>query len=323
MPRVDTAVSLITAVGVNAKNVTVASNAGLAVGQIVYLALTVPNWIGGAKITAIAGNVISLTHWRREARLPVNIASESGGTMRLSRFPSQLINTDPNSANIPVVLSCPNGIKIIENMCFEGCGYILNIIDGAMKNSQIAGMVGTEAGARRCLNQYQGFFGLIGENVFSNAGWGIFSLGVLTAFDVTIMNACNIGVAASGNGTAVGSITGNMPNALVYIAHCIRGIQSGGGGGFIGGSIFYCENDIGMDCTAGSTINVGAAYGSFPQNNGIDLHAQGLSYIGYNRWQQAMPTGSPPPTIEAIPPNPDIVGNQNSIIYVMNSDPTP
>lgn len=314
-PRVERTIAQIVGtgplpLGSTQKEVALVDQSLLAVGRNVYLYGCQPTWVGGCKITALRANVVTLSHFRKDTQT-VFAPTDTTANMKLKWYPSCLVNTDPNAFNsLAPCISFPNGIKQIENMCFEGCGYILQITEGLLKNCQIIGGTGGVTGtfAKRCLNQFQGFFGFIGEIVLSNGGWGVFSLGTITAFDQTVCNGNNIGVQASGAGTAIGSITGGMPNTIVYLVHNQYGALAGNGGSFVGGSVFYCENDYGFRAQGLSVVSLGAAYGSFPQHNGIDLSAQGNSYIGYTRWGQPVPSCDPLN---------DTVGNQNAIIHVL------
>jgi len=318
MPRVDYPITQIVATGAplgSSKDLAIANTAGLVAGQIAYVYNTLTNWMGGVKILSVRPNAVTVSHFRKEARLPVNTATETGGTMRLSHHPSQLVNTNPGAYNtLDPVISFPFGIHLCQNMAFEGAGYILNCADStAIQDCQTCGGTGGTSltFGKRGINHYVGGAGLIGENVFSNTAWGIISFGVFTAFEQTIINGCQFGIQASNAGCAVGSITGNMPNAIVQICHCQRGIMAGN---FIGGTIFYAENDYGMYASGNGTISVGAAYASYPSNNTIDLYAENLSFIHYNRWGAANPSCDPPAG------NLDLAeSNHISFIEVVNS----
>lgn len=311
-PRVDVPVSVINYVDPTHKNIQVSSTTGLSVGQRCYLYNCLPGWTGGARITAIAGNIVTLSTIKREnTALRGNFnQSESGGTTRrLSYFPTVLVNTTTRAALDPVI-ACPNGIRQIENLCVEGGGYLVQLTEGTIKNCHVIGALTPIGPARRGINGYQGSVSLIGENVFTDCDFGVVALGVLAAFDQTVCNGCGVGLMPSGAGMAVGTITGNMPNTVVYLVHNQYGVLAAIGANYRGGTIFYAWNDIGFEAQAHAVITLGAAYGSLPQNNGTDLHAQGLSYIDYNRWGQPVPTCNPLA---------ETVGNQQSLIHVTSS----
>ena len=316
MPRVDYPITSITATGAplgTTKDLAIANTAGLVAGQVAYIYNALPNWMGGVKILSVRPNSVTVSHFRKDSRA-INTATESGGTMRLSHHPSHLVNTNAGAYNtLDPVISFPNGIRLIQNMTLEGVGYILNIADGSVQDCQTCGGTGgvTTTFGKRGINHYVGSCNLSGECVFSNSAWGIISFGVFSAFEQTVINGCQFGFQPSSLGGALGSITGGMPNALGYLVHCQRGVMAGN---FLGGSIFYCENDFGFYAGGNATCYIGAAYASYPQNNTMDLYAENLSFIGYNRWGQANPTTDPPAG------NLDLAqSNHISFIEVLNS----
>jgi hypothetical protein len=324
-PRVDKGLQSIVASGTpNGTTKEATPSAGvitsdLFVGQSVYLYNTVTNWIGGCRITQLRPNDITLSHIRSDNR-PVNVLSETGGTMRLSYFPSQLVNSNATPNTQAPVLQCPYGCGTVENICFEGIGYVLTSKSGTLKNCQLIGGVGGTDATQglRGLNHYEGTFALVGENVVTNFSFGIVSAGTLAGFDQTVINGCLNGVIPSGAGTVIGSIAAGQPNTVVYLAHCGVGVASGSGEFFWGGSIFCCENTVGLQATIHSTLNINTGpYPSVFQNNGTDIYCQGLSYCNYSKSGGAVPAICNP--VLGAPDgngNQTGTGNQGAIIFV-------
>lgn len=118
----------------------------------------------------------------------------------------------------------------------------------------------------------------------------------------------------SGSGFAIGTITGNMPNTIVYLCRNYNGVNCGSGASMIGGSFVYSYNHHGFHCTTNSTLLLGAAYASYPENNGVDLYAQGMAYVQYDCW------GVGYETLQCYPSK-NVPGNDEAYIKVINTTP--
>ena len=311
-PRVDYTLSAITYVSPTQKNATIPTPAGLAAGRRCYVYGTA-QWMGGCRILANpVGTTVQLSHIKKDAQANYTGA---GGAGRLSYLPSVIVNsaTDGRTTLAPTI-SCPNGIKLIKNFCIEGSGYVVQLTDGTLQNVHVIGALAAGGGPpRRLVNAYQGFCQLVGECVFTDGDNGVVALGTLTGFDQTIVNACLVGLAPGGAGMAVGSITGGQPNTILWLIHCQYGVLAAIGANYRGGSIVYVLNDYGLAAKQHSVININAASNvSVPGQNGVDLYAQGLSYIEYDRRGQPMPNCDPAP---------EVLANQNSLIHVVSSPP--
>jgi hypothetical protein len=271
MPRVDKTFTSLSFVDNTHKSVIVTpNNTGLSVGQYVYLAGTTAYWIGGCIISAISGNTITLTAPQRDTQAEV-VGGDSGSGRRLSYFPSVLINSDATAYNTTeAVLGFPNGIGQIENLCCVGQGYIVQLASGNIKNCQI---IGLNTGAKRGISSFTGLVALIGENVVTNCDFGITGVSPIIALDNTLINSCGIGIGAPGAGFGFGALIGNVPTALVEIAHCTYGIVADTGGNFQGGSIYFVCCDYGMMASNHSVLKIGQA--EYQRRPGVDLYALG------------------------------------------------
>ena len=310
-PRVDYTLSGITYVSPTQKNATIPTPAGLTAGRRCYVYGSAAQWMGGCRVLAApVGTTVQLSHIKKDTQANYTAA---GGSGRLSYLPSVIVNSDTNGRNVAApAIACPNGIKLIKDFCIEGSGYVVQLTEGTLQNVHVIGALAAGGGPpRRLVNAYQGFCQLVGECVFTDGDNGVVALGTLTGFDQTIVNACLVGLAPGGAGMAVGSIIGGMPNTFLWLVHCQYGVLAAIGANYRGGSIIYVLNDWGLRAEQHSVININAnSNPSIPGGNGVDLSCQGLSYIAYER------RGQPVPNCD---PDPEVVGNQNSLIHVTNA----
>lgn len=310
-PRVDVPIVVINYVNPQRKNVQVASTAGLTleVGRPVYVAWSQSGHVGGSQIVSVAGNVITLSTVKRgDTRPPYTTQSTQAQcpSQRMSYYPSVLWLDDPNPSQRATVanLQFPYGINKIENICAVG-GFVGFAHYGIawMKDCQAQGI---QHGVHGITGIGSSLY-LQGEIVSSDQEWGIDGAGnVFSGPNDTIMvNGNVVGLTGSGVGHNFGAINPAYVNAWVYINHCGAGVRNWAGMLHVG-HVIYQNNDIGFDIGNNGVLLVGPL-GSVPLNNGLDLRAQGLSYINYTREGGPMPTCSP-----AV----GVAGNSNSWIDV-------
>jgi hypothetical protein len=296
-PRVDIAVGQINYLAPNRKNVSCLL-AGLVNGMKVYLANCDAPWAGGADIFAVnsAGGYVTLTVPDRSSSQFYTLADHGIGR-RLSYFPTVLINDSGGTQ-----LNFPNGINLVQNICVQGGsgGFIFgatSVMQNCMAFSCTTGIL---------INGP--LLTLHGEVVVTDADFGLEGIGTINATEVLFVNGCGAGVASAT--VLLAAITSGMPNSFAYLNHNGDAIRMFGGS-LRGGSIYYDNNDRGMVAQHGAIVWLGPAYGCFPgQNtaaNGIDLYAQGMSYIEYTRLGAAVPSCNP--TV-------DLTSNQNALIHV-------
>jgi hypothetical protein len=299
-PRVDKVVASIAYVNATTKRLAIGDVSGLSATLRGYVANCAVPWAGGGQILGTPRpNDVLMTIEKRDSRADYTTADTHSG-IRFSYLPTVVICTASPSTMNPV-FSCPYGIARFENILAVGAWAGFSLRDGSIKNCMVFG-------STRGVNNAGGTVDLANECCFTQCDFGITGLGVVTAFDQTYINACTTGIAPSGSGFAIGSITGGMPDAIVYLVHNVYGILAVAGGQFQGGTLLYAYNDNGLVAQVRSVISVTAASNiSAPLVNGIDLNARGMSYIEYQKG--AGPTPSCNPTAETI-------GNQNSFIHV-------
>jgi hypothetical protein len=299
-PRLDkTVTSIVFQAGTppapNYKRLAIADISGLAQYTYGYLTNCAGAWAGGCQIvgTPHANDVLASIE-KRDTR--GNYTTQANAqNQRFSTYPTLIDGrTIPAGAN--PVFSCPYGIGKIENICALGAWASFSLRDGTIKNCMGWGSV-------RGINNAGGTVSIQGECCFTQCDFGITGLGVVTAFESPTLpmwlhiNACTQGITPSGSGFAIGSITGNMPNTRVYLCRNFYGVNLGGGAYMEGGSFIYCYNDNGFRCSVNSTLFLGAAYGSEPQGNLVDIYAQGMSYVQYDRHGYAAPICIPQPGV--------------------------
>jgi hypothetical protein len=289
------------------------------VGRYVYITNSY-RYGGGCWITLYRANDIVCNIYD-QGGLPAESVTETPGSQRLRWLPTALrINANPTT--LSYMIAAPNGIGTIRNILVIGDSraqapnndtnqyftYGFGIDSGALINCMAVN-------CRRGVSVGSGNVGLGNECIFSNCAFGITGVGTLVATDQTYVNGCLQGITPSPSGFAVGSVTGNMPNAIVFLLRNYYGLLCGAF--YQGGSVFYGRNVEGFECRNNGLILLGAAYGSYPYNNGIDLKAIGHSYITYDQWGQAVPTCSP--LANAFNPAPPSCNNALSFITLANS----
>jgi hypothetical protein len=301
-PRQDRVVNAINYVDATHKNVQVTSTAGLSVGQRVYLAGAYAGWVGGAKITAIAGAVVTLSVIDRSGRPPYT-TNDAIGNRRLSWFPSILSLNDPGKTQI--LLYMPYGIGSVTNFTLVGpCYGCTSLRVGGLFNNVHAWE------ATYGLSVGTGQMDLRGECIATDCDFGIFVGGPASAVapEVTIINGCGQGILIQGGTGAIGSWQGNMPLALLHLNHCVYGLNVSLAGNFRGGTIAYNTNAYGLLAGLNSVAQLNVGYVSWYENNTTDLTALDNSYISYNRQGGGAPSCNPAA---------EVVGNQNSLIHLI------
>jgi hypothetical protein len=300
-PRDDRGASAITFVTgpPQAKTVVVPSNTNLVSGLYVWLADCAVPWMGGCKITNVAGTTISLTTVRRDGQ-PTYNTNQLGAGRRLSFLPTQI----QNNTDTPIV--CSNGIRFLQNLCFIGPGSVAGtfgcFLGGPSKMSDC--MVIHCSTGISCFN---GGLQLTGECVISDCDFGIVTSDGTVAAYITIVNGCNQGILPVG-GLSLAGYGPGLSAAAAYITHCIVGINAAGGRMSAGG-ISYAWNDTGIQASLGGVFQIGVNWGCTPLGNGLDLSASGMSYIFYNA-QGILP-------VVTSSPADDVIGNQNSLIHIV------
>jgi hypothetical protein len=302
-PRVEKTITSVTYVNTSNKDVVVNSSSGLITGQRVYVAVCAPAWSGGCKINTITGTTLRLSALTRSAR--VYSTNFTGVAWKLRYYPTVLLFT-----GLPVTtpaLWFPNGIKSVENICVDGgdCHSCFAVESGAavIKNVSAWNAVRGISGGAASVN-------IAGECSVTDCTFGITSLGPIAAFEQLYINSCDQGVLASAPGFAIGSIQAGMDTTIVYVTRCQFAGVASTGSNLRGGSWWMSTNDTGLNCQLQSIMTMNVAYPSLVENQTTDLFAQGMSYIQWDRRSQPAPICNPVA---------EIVGNQNSMIHLLNT----
>ena len=337
---VDKAVTKIQWVSATQKDVTCTDVTGLAAGMYVWLAgpratpvSGSPGYGGGCQIATVntSTKVVRVNIWNQNGGAAYSAVDNNAN--RLSYLPTKL-QISPNPTALGQGISCPNGIKSIQNILVIGhsnanlannydqinyLAYAFNLNgDGALTNCMAVN-------SRRGYTGGVGFVQMNGDTVFSNCAFGIVG-GAQTAvfFDAyTFLNGCGQ-AALSGGQLQLGSIIAGNNNTAVWMNHNLYGANITGGVGMIGGTWWALNNWHAIQATNVGSIAMGAGYGTFLLNNTSDIYAQGQSYVRYDMWEQQFPNCSP--AVHQITPPPTGVdfsyegfGNQNSCIYVLDT----
>jgi len=275
-----------------------ANTTDLVVGQRVYIAGAAAPWDGGCFVTAKTGTQATVSIEKRDTQ--ANYTSPWNAACALSYYPTVLVH---NNFTDPIFISCPYGIKLIQNLCIDSKqaspgtngAYCISLESGSIQDVMVMR-------ARRGITGGAGYVGLWGEIVVTQCDFGIISIGPLSGFEVgspllpfvAYINGCNAGIFPSASGFNIGTQIGNMDHTLVIISHCLWAIEATNGGTFRGGSIYFQWCDIGFWVSANSiaTFNP-AGYKSFPAGNGKDISAQGGSYVEYPKNGGSTPTCQP------------------------------
>jgi len=205
------------------------------------------------------------------------------------------------------VFNCPYGLGLVENICARGSWAGFNLRDGNIKNCMAYENT-------RGVNVSGGGVNLIGENCACQCVHGLIGIGTLTAFDQTYLNACTNAITPSGSGFAIGSLTMGMDLSVVYAVRNITVCNAGGGTLLQGGSFLYVYNDVGFHASMQANLIMGAGpYPMIPGNNGIDLKADTMALIQYDRHGGPVPTADP--VAEAAPDG----AHTYAFIHVLNT----
>lgn len=311
-PRIDKAVTAINYVDATHKNVA-ANSSGLAVGYPVYLYGCDPEWAGGAYITAIAGNVLTLSTLKKDSRpnYTVTDSGAGGANRRLSFLPSIIYLANPNPGQpwpgTHVNVSAPNGMNF-QNVCVVG-GYHCLAIGGDHVNISNVFCIGGGTGLNVSCVCVLGWPNL--DLVATDCGFGITGggAGFIVGHNQNVrivVNGCDAGIAVPGGYGAIPGVGAtNLP--VVYLSHNATGARTWGGTMSFG-DVYFALNDIGFDAAYCGTIIFGV-YTNFPRGNTTDLYAHGMGYINYKKGGGAEPVCNPAKG--------DPGGNQNSYIAVV------
>jgi hypothetical protein len=307
-PRIDSPIASQNSISAT-KAVNLVNANNIPNGARVYIWGADGRWLGGCRVLSKSGNVVNLSILNKSTKSNYNQPWNGSGA-RVSFLPTLIdyTGTPPYGA---AVLSCPYGIGLISNICFEGASWILNAADGgAFQNIMIIGKDWSGDGTRRCLALDVGNFGLGGECVFCGAGFGLTSAGQCEGFDQTIINGCGQGVIPGGVGTALGwLIPGQGGSPFVCFTHCYIGINADGGQ-FVGGAVVGGWNDIWLQADMLGAININSdpTHPSFGANNTTDLYAIDMGMINFKTQSGQTLICSPPA---------DTYGqNRNSFIHL-------
>jgi hypothetical protein len=314
------------------KDVYLSNTSGLSVGQRIYIASAGSGWCGGCKINSIVTNSkINVSIEKMDTRPNYTIAG-GANVGKIRWYPTVVVwSITPSRAPASgeMLLNMPNGIGLIQNICFDGGFYCLTPLAGGIVDCAII-CIAKPGGfrTRRGISGGAGTVGLGGECCITMCDFGITGIGTMYAFDQTYITGCGQAISPSGAGFAIGSITGNMDNTIVYLIHNQYAINVGNGASFDGGSIIFDSNDYAINCRGGATVLMNVAYTSVIARCGSDLVAQGMGYIQYDRWQQGLPNCSPAVSlVPGGPPAPNQQyqgeGNQNACIFLLNSSLPP
>jgi hypothetical protein len=295
------------------KNIALVNSADVSafqVGQIVYIRRANWGWVGGCKITAIAGAVITCdvpdqSDQTRHFTAQSTVASFPNQT--LSYYPTIVQWTNPNPGARPLehCLSFPNGIGSVENILAVGghnafgAGADLNLTN-CMAWNAIAGCA-----------SFTGTCTTVGDYTATHCEQGSGGPGILwhlgtDTTGATYINGCQYGIVPGYNGCAVAAINTAMTGYWCFVNHCSYGIRCGLNCSAYGSQVIYMVNDVGMYAELNGALNF-AILGNFPQLNGTDLYATRGSYICYRLG------GGPAPTLNPAS-NP---GNNNSWIETL------
>ena len=308
-PRIDKPCSRVNYINPTRKDAIVSNNTGLSINLPVWLAYCGGGFSGGALITSIAGTTIGLNVFKQDSRPTYTLNdTASSGVRRLSYLPTILVfNGTPTSGQN--VLTCPNGIRSIENICcYNGWhGIAIGGTGGTVRNCMVMSV------SHVCLS-ISGHVNLVDENVFCNGGtFGITGDGVLSAPYQTYISACGQGIGLDQSGVGCYEVPLQPLNGIVYFNHNVYGCNARGSTIAIG-SIVFTNNDYAFNSEkGGAQILNGGGIGGIPYNNGIDCRAAGMSYIEYGIDDNL--TGVPPPTCN---PTAETNGNQNSFIHLFH-----
>jgi len=305
-PRVDVAVSQIAYLDPTHKNVTVASALGLFVGQSVYLTGCLAGWAGGATITAIAGNVVTLNVFKGDVR-PNFTTLDTGTGRRLSYFPTVLQCSDTTQSNDAITFFY--GMNTVQSITVVGGRYGMWC---SLQGTLIDVMLTSGFGGIFC----DGNVSALGEFVVCNSQVAIQGVaGDFQAFgpsgshSTLLINGCANGLYM--NNASIGALTADNSDSRVYIAHCDNGITCWTGS-VNAGCVFASTNDYFIDCELNGTVKIINNTSAVPtqgklDNNGLDIYCAQGSYVTYSYGTNPRPSCSPAA---------DIVGNQNSYIHL-------
>lgn len=283
------------------KVVTVASNTGLYIGQLVFMngGSLDARWRGGCQIIAISGTQITLTkelYHGNDWNTP-----QSGLTgVYLFWFPTVIKNQ--------VIL--PYGIGNMSNFtCYPGnkSGGIYGV--GCYAGpSQISNIMAYYASAP--VSTSSGLVTFSGDIVVAE---GIYGFSVGAGGTAAMRHGCLFvnsqeayGVFPQSGGVALIGWPDQSSDGVVFLNGNQCGMLALANGTIDCGNIYYMCNKYGIMCQAGGSVyqgGVGAA--AYPATNNLDLYAIDGSFIGYSRNGGGVPTCSPPANTS---------GNSNSYI---------
>lgn len=292
-PRVDHTIVSVTSLDATHKNVQLSGDiSDLVVGMRVYLANVMTGWSGGAKITAKAGAVVTLTVEKADSQPNFVTTDSSSSGRRLSYFPTVLTQSD--SSKVTFASKDLGGISAIT-------------LDGGLHGLHLEGF--TRVTNVHIYNAGTGIAGtdmvLYGEIVLTKCAFGMTGDNVTVQAAELYINACTMGAAATT--LYLGAQNGSQTNKVRF-AHCATGVRNWSAKAVLG-LLAASSNDYVVDIEFGGTCIINPAPGliSTFDNNGTAFYAYGMSYIQYNRNGQSSPSSNPAA---------ETIGNQNSLIHM-------
>jgi hypothetical protein len=271
------------------KVITVTSNTGLYVGQLVYLngGTLDARWRGGCQIVAIGGLTITLT---KELYHGNDFNTPQGGLSDcyLLWFPTVIKNGQ-------VIL--PYGIGNMTNFtCYPG-----------NKSGGIYGVrVSTGPSALSNIMSYYSSAPIsIGGDVTLSGdiaiAEGVYGLSIGAGGSAMMRHGCLMvnsqeayGIFPQSGGVAAVGWPDQASDGVVFINGCQCASLSLGNATLIMGNVYYFCNKIGlMGQSGGSVYCGGVGAPMYPGNNNLDLQAIDGAFIGYSRNGGATPSCSP------------------------------
>ena len=264
----------------------------LVVGQIVYLAECGWGWIGGCKIVAKAGAIVTCDV-PDQSNMSQHYTTQSSRnnytTQRLSYYPTVIdwVNPTPGARPLEHCLAFPYGIGLVENILAVGARNAFGAgADMALKNCMAWGAV---AGCGSFTGMCQ-----TGEDyVATHCENGSGGPGMLWHQNVAMINGCGSGVSPGYNGCALASINTALTTWWLHVNHCNVGIRMTLNASAYGSHYLYGLNNYGVYMDIGCCLNLNILL-NFPyQNTTKDLYCYGNSFISY---KQDAAQGVPAPT---------------------------
>jgi len=290
-------VSAITHFDATHKKVTVNNTTDLAVDHHVTIVDSPAGFAGGCKITAIAGNVLTVTIEKRDSRVAYTTPAGSGS--RLIRYPTVLVCDDPPKNN--TALWCPFGLGALQWVTMLGGReslYAENFvwIIGCLFRDNTTGLF-----------LYQCSALLQDEVTFTQCDVAID--GDELEAQKLYINGCERGIQTKHS--KVGNYKAGLSVGFYgYFSHCIFAINISLNAELQGGNLKASSNESLINCGLGSTATINHPAGpqtTFDNMPAVTAQAAMNSFILWYR------NGGPVPICQ---PPAETVGIFESLIHV-------